>query len=127
MGWNAGLGVFAIAQFGGNVYFPFVAHAHVLHGDDPAFDQLVEAESDRHAAEAAVKFLAVDGTAGIMDCDDTPLRGMLSVIRAGTDHPVIYPFGKRFDAIFLGLGFQPFLVGKCIFFLVHTVYNAMRK
>lgn len=95
----------------------------MLQGNDPALYQLVEPESDGYAAEAAVELLAVDGAACIMDCDDTSLHGMLTVIPAGADHLVIYTLGKRLDAIFLCLGFQPRLVGLRVFFLVHIVYN----
>lgn len=121
---NVGLGIFAIAQFGRDVYFPFVTHAHVLHSDDPALNKLVEPEGDRYRAWAGVEFLAVDGAACIMNCDNTTLRGMLTVIPAGAgaDHLVIYPFGKRPDTIFLRLDFQPLFIGSRIFLLFHIVY-----
>lgn len=95
----------------------------MLHGYDPALDQLVETERDRDAAEAAVEFPAIDGAAGIMNCDDTPLRRMFPVNLSGADHFVIYTLGKRLDSVLLSLGFQPRLVGQCIFLLVHTVYR----
>ena len=38
----------------------FVTNVHLLHGDDPALNEVTEPTSQRHTATAAVKLLAID-------------------------------------------------------------------
>ena len=70
IGGDTRLGITAVAHRGGNIHFPFVADVHGLHGDDPAFDKVAQADGQRCATSAAVEHAAVDGAAGIVGGDD---------------------------------------------------------
>ena len=77
---DAGLRELAVSHFRRDVHLPFVAHAHLLHGDNPSLNQVAQAEGYGCAAAAAVKLLAVDGPSRVVRGDDTPRCGMLSVV-----------------------------------------------
>ena len=67
-----------------------------MHCDDPAFDELVEAECDWHAfAAAAVEHLSVDGPAGVVSGDDAARSRVDAVVFAFAYHFVIDAFGEE--------------------------------
>ena len=68
---NARLGELPIAPFGRDVDFPFVADDHLLQGDNPSFYETGEPESRRDTPQAAVEFLAIDRSTGVVNGDDT--------------------------------------------------------
>ncbi len=50
---DARLREFAVAHLGGDVDFPSVADVHLLHGDNPALDEVTQSASQGHVATAA--------------------------------------------------------------------------
>lgn len=69
----------AISHFGRKVDFPFVTHAHLLHGYYPSFYQVAQAESGRCTATTAVEFLAVDGPPSVVGRDNAARSRVLAV------------------------------------------------
>ena len=116
---DAGLRELAVSHFRRDVHLPFVAHAHLLHGDNPSLNQVAQAEGYRRTAAAAVKLLAVDGPSRVVRGDDTPRCGMLAVILARCQHLVINTLRERHHSLFLCLFGQPVFVGLHVFFLSH--------
>lgn len=50
---DAGLVGFAVGLLGGDVYFPFVSHMHLLQGYHPTGYQISQPESRRHSPTAS--------------------------------------------------------------------------
>lgn len=118
---DARLREFPVTHFSRQVYFPFVTDTHLLHGNDPSFYELVESECDWYPSAAAVKFLSVNGPAGIVCCNDTSWNRVYPVISAFAYYFVIYPFRQGFYSFFLGLCCQPVPVCLYVFAFSHNV------
>ena len=76
--WDAGLGEFAVAHLGGDIDFPSVADVHVLHGNDPALDEVAQPARQGHLATAAVESRSVDGLACVMGGNHAAGRGSVT-------------------------------------------------
>ena len=98
---NAWLRQLAVAPLCGNVDFPFITHTHLLHGDDPAFDEVAEANGQGGTAAAGVKLFAVGLALG--------------------QHLIIYAIRKRHHAFLQRFIGEPILVGLCIRSFIHAV------
>lgn len=114
------LGVFAITHLGRDVKFPLVTNVHLLKGDDPTINQVVESHGNRRAANACIEFLTIDGPAGIVDGDDAPLLRLSIIKVARLQNFIIDAIGEGFHALLLGFVFQPLAVGKDLFALRHA-------
>ena len=79
---DAGLRELAVSHLRRDVHLPFVAHTHLLHGDNPSLNQVAQAEGYGRTAAATVKLLAVDGPSRVVRGDNAPWRGMLAVVLA---------------------------------------------
>ena len=62
---DARLGKLAVAHLGGDVDLPSIADVHLLHGDNPALDEVAQAASQGHVATAAVECRPIDGLARV--------------------------------------------------------------
>ena len=60
---NAWLREFAVSHFGRDIDFPSVADVHLLHGDNPALDEVTQSASQGHVATAAVECRPIDSLA----------------------------------------------------------------
>ena len=72
--WYAWLRKLAITHFGWDIYLPFVAYTHLLHSDDPSFNEVAETDSQGCTSTAAVILLAIDGSSCVMCSDDASGR-----------------------------------------------------
>lgn len=108
----------AISHFCRNVYLPFIAYTHLLHGYNPTLNQFVQTEGNRSATPAAVKFLSAYSPPGIVGGDDTAWCRMLAIVLSPTDDLVIDTFREWLYSLFFGFRFQPFLIGLYVFFLL---------
>ena len=118
---NAWLRQLAVAPLCGNVDFPFITHTHLLHGDDPAFAEVAEANGQGGTAAAGVELFAGDGAARLTRGDDAAGRGMFAVGLALGQHLIIYAIRKRHHAFLLRFIGEPILVGLCIRSFIHAV------
>ena len=78
------------------VILPLVADVHLLHGNDPALDQVTETASQWHTATATVELLAVDGLTRVVRRNDTSFdlassQSLFACIysRLFINHPII--------------------------------------
>ena len=60
------LRIFAVAHLGGDVDLSSVADVHLLHGDDPALDEVAQSARQGHVTTAAVECRPIDGPARVM-------------------------------------------------------------
>ena len=72
--WYAWLRKLAITHFGRDIDLPFVAYTHLLHSDDPSFNEVAETDSQGCTSTAAVILLAIDGSSCVMCSDDASGR-----------------------------------------------------
>ena len=71
----------AVAPFGGDVHFPFVAFVHPRQGNLPAHDEVPHHEQRRQRLPlGGVEDGTVDETAGVMDIDDAARGGFLGTV-----------------------------------------------
>ena len=118
--WYAWLRKLAITHFGRDIYLPFIAHTHLLHGNNPTFNEVTETYGQWSTATAAVKLFAVDGTACVMGSDNASRRRMLSISPALSQHLVINALGESLHSLLLRLCCKPILVGLCVFSFIHV-------
>ena len=116
---NARLRKLAIAHFCGDIYFPFIANMHLLHGNNPTLDKVAKTTSQRYTATTAIKLFSVDGLARIVGCDDTACCGLSTCRITLCQHLIIDTFGKRLDAFLLRLCDEPVYICLNIFPLFH--------
>ena len=62
---DARLGKLAVAHLGGDVDLPSIADVHLLHGDNPALDEVAQPARQGHVATAAVECRPIDGLARV--------------------------------------------------------------
>ena len=116
---DTGLRELAIAHLGGDIDFPLVAHAHLLHGYNPAVDEVAQPDGERCSAPTAVKLLAVDCPSGVVGCHDAARRRVNAVVLPLRQHLIQYTLGESLHSLFLCFRRKPFLVGLRIFSFVH--------
>ena len=98
---DAGLGELAVAHLGGDVDLPSVADVHLLHGDDPALDEVAQPARQGHVATAAVECRPIDGLARVMGGDYAAGRGSRTRRVSLGQHLVINALRQRLHAVFL--------------------------
>ena len=124
---DAGLRELPVSHFGRDIHFPGVAHAHLLHGYNPAFYQVAEAYGQRCPATTAVELLSVDGPSRVVCGYDAAGRGMPAVVLPLRQHLIIYTSRKGLHTFFLRFRFSPGLVELRIFFFVHNVFDKIKQ
>lgn len=117
-GRDAWLGDFAVAEFRRDIYFPFVAYAHLLQCYDPAFYQLAHTYRKRAAAQAGVKALAVYRPAQVMADDNVRHPRLSPRLRAGLKDFVENSLFEGIDTVLLGFGLKPLGVFLEIFLFI---------
>ena len=118
---DARLRKLAIGLLGRQIHLPTVAHAHLLHSDNPTLYQVAQAASQRRTAAAAVKLLAVDGPTRVVRGDNAARRWMLAIVATLSYHLIVDATIKRQHAFFLSLCGQPFLICLYLFSFVHNL------
>ena len=88
--WDARLRELSVAHFGRNVKFPLVTHVHLLHGNNPAINQVAQSHGEWRTATAGIKLLAVDGPTGIMGRHDAASARLCSLRVTLLQHLIIY-------------------------------------
>ncbi len=120
---DAWLRKLAVTHFSRYIDLPFVAHTHLLYGDNPTLDEVTKTDCQRSTVTAAVKLLAVDGTSCVMGSDYASGRGMFSVCFALCQYLIVYTFGERFYTLFLCFICKPNFISLRVFSFVHVFYG----
>ncbi|CUQ54684.1 Uncharacterised protein [Segatella copri] len=92
---------------------------HLLHGNNPAINQVAQPHGEWRAATAGIKLLAIDGPTGIMSRHDAASARLCSLRVSLLQHLIIYTTRQRHNALLLCLFLQPTLVGLNIFSFCH--------
>lgn len=124
---DAGLRELSVSHFGRDIHLPPVAHAHLLHGDNPALYQVAEAYCQGCPATTAVELLSVDGPSRVVCGYDAAGRGMPAVVPSLRQHFIIYTSRKCIHAFLLRFRFYPCFIELRIFSLFMMVIDKIKQ